>query len=95
MTVYELIEELKKYPPETRTVIPYCEGGYVDIIGVKKEPIVLNCLNMFHYGNHEIKRNYEADLKEEVHFVLPPEKTGGVTDAVILTDDLWDFEKGK
>ena len=95
MTVKELIEEVKKYPPENRVVIPYCEGGYVDIVAARQEPIILNCLNMFHYGDHEIKRYYEADLKEEIHFVLPPEKTGGEADAVILTNDPYEFEKDK
>ena len=33
MTVYELIEELKKYPPEMRIVAPGYEGGCDDITG--------------------------------------------------------------
>ena len=42
MTISELIEQLKKYPSDTRVIIPGYEGGYDDIKEIQEEAIVLN-----------------------------------------------------
>lgn len=53
MTVETLIEELKKYPPETRVLVKAYEGGYMDS-AVKPMKAVINYRHNVEYmGNHE------------------------------------------
>ena len=87
MTVGELIEELKKYPKETRIVMSICEGGYDDIAIVRKVSLLLNCYNMFHMGRHDEKNHYEECGKGLLKAMnKDPNKTYDAIDAIILAD---------
>jgi hypothetical protein len=54
MTIAELIEELKKYPQDTRVVIRGYEGGVNDVDYVEETEIYLNYnKGVWYYGLHE------------------------------------------
>ncbi len=58
MTVSELIEELKKYPPETRVMITSSDPGIDDIKVADYLAVYLNCyedLPSFGRGFHQEK----------------------------------------
>ena len=60
MTAKELIEELKKYPPETRVVITSGDPGMDDIEVLDYLPVYLNCYEeRFQYGRHQEKSYYD------------------------------------
>ncbi|RZD18995.1 MAG: hypothetical protein EVG15_02515 [Candidatus Acididesulfobacter diazotrophicus] len=84
----ELIKELKKYPPETRVVIPGYEGGYDDIKELKEISLVLDCYIPDYYGRHEEKSEYESRIGSIGTFyetVRPEDKIGGIVKALILS----------
>ena len=55
MTVKELREFLKKYPPNIRVVISGYEGGWDDVNpeSISKKEVLLNCGKQTYYGKHE------------------------------------------
>ena len=54
MTIAELIDELIKYPQDTRVVVRGYEGGVDDVGGVKEIEIYLKCnMSTWYYGTHE------------------------------------------
>lgn len=53
MKVKNLIEELQKYDPETRVVLPGYEGGYKDVGYVSESELALNVHDEWYYGAHE------------------------------------------
>lgn len=77
MTVQELIEELKKYPPEMRIVTPGYEGGCDDVIGTGKTTVRFDINPEEWYGRHDDINDPGAGEKN------PPEQTTS-TEAVIL-----------
>jgi hypothetical protein len=52
MTIAELIEALSQFDPSTPVVVSGYEGGYNDIMEVKKTEIQLNVNRMWFYGAH-------------------------------------------
>jgi hypothetical protein len=52
MTVNELIENLKKYPPDMRVIITGYEDGYNDISIIEEKQIAINALTEWYYGQH-------------------------------------------
>ncbi len=65
MTVHELIEELKKYPPEMRVVASGYEGGCDDVTGSKKIRLMLDYYKAEYYGRHEESLKAHIDKKAE------------------------------
>ena len=53
MTIAELIDELIKYPQDTRVVVRGYEGGVNDIDWVEETEIYLNYNTPSYYGKHE------------------------------------------
>lgn len=53
MIISELIEQLRKYPPEMRVVVSGYEGGYNDISLLYECRIILNVNTEKYYGQHE------------------------------------------
>jgi len=53
MTVFELIEKLKKLPPDTRIVVAGYESGFNDIQALKSVLIKLDQKDEWYYGAHE------------------------------------------
>jgi hypothetical protein len=53
MTIAELIDELIKYPQDTRVVVSGYEGGVNDIDWVEGTEIYLNYNTVRYYGKHE------------------------------------------
>ena len=63
MTVSQLIEQLKNYPPDLRVVSRGYEGGYNDVDTFENLKIVLDHNEEWYYGKHEdasFIRNEEA-----------------------------------
>lgn len=95
MTVKELIEELKKYPPETRVVVDGYEGGYDDVASLKNASLVLDAYVVDWYGPHAEESSYQEWVsrdKDDSEWNMGREtvkskieETGGVVDAVILS----------
>lgn len=54
MNVEALIEQLKKYPPDTKVVIAGYEGGVREISYTGLCPIALNVNDEWYYGPHEL-----------------------------------------
>ena len=85
MTVRELIEELKKCPPDSRVVFRNVEFGFLDIAEIKNSPIVLDVYGKYGMsGPHEEKSYYEHVRDEG--WLRPIENSGGIVDAVLLMD---------
>ncbi len=57
MKVYELIEELKKYPPEMRIVALGYEGGCDNITGTVKTVVEFDVNPEEWYGRHDDKND--------------------------------------
>ena len=53
MTIAELIEQLQKYPQDTRVVVRGYEGGVDDVDEVELTEIYLNYNSVRYYGKHE------------------------------------------
>jgi hypothetical protein len=53
MLIKELIEELKKYPQDSRVVVQGYEEGYNDITAISQLKIALNVHKEDYYGAHE------------------------------------------
>lgn len=71
MTVEELIEKLKSFPPQSRVVTPgFDESDYDDIATV--EPIRLAIAPAGSLSNHS-GRHYEAEEFERLHGADTPE----------------------
>ena len=77
MAVYELIEELKKYPHDMRVVAPGYEGGCDDITGTVKTAVEFDINPEEWYGRHDDK-NDPASVEKN-----PPEQTASA-EAVML-----------
>lgn len=77
MNVQQLIEELKKYPPEMRVIVNGYEGGYIDLEKVYVQSIRLNVHRKddWYYGRHD-DANYPMALLDD--------KTAPVVDALLL-----------
>lgn len=58
MTINELIEILRQFPPEMRVVVKGYEDGFDDIDTIKQVSLILNANEEWWYGAH-------ADLKEK------------------------------
>jgi hypothetical protein len=58
MTVNELIEHLKNYPPDMRVLTLGYEGGYDDVGEMRSEDVAFNVNNedTWYYGSHELTR---------------------------------------
>ena len=54
MTIAELIEQLQKYPQDTRVVVRGYEGGVNDVGEVEETEIYLNYNTSWFYGKHEV-----------------------------------------
>jgi len=52
MTITELIEVLRKYPPELQVVVKGYEDGFNDIDTIKQVSIILNANEEWWYGSH-------------------------------------------
>lgn len=77
MTVSELIENLKAYPPTMRVVVEGYEAGYADLMleSFEVTGIKLNQLNHWCYGRHEHASRY--DMADEEALVLSREAGSG------------------
>jgi len=69
MTISELIEELKKYPQNTRIILHGGEGGYHDVKSLYEKEIAVRVKTneMWCYGPHEngqrgVRNFYETAL---------------------------------
>ena len=58
MTIHELIETLKNFPPGMQVVVKGYEGGYNDIDKIKQVSMILNANEKWWDGAH-------AEAKEE------------------------------
>lgn len=76
MTVSELIEALKKHPPDMRVIINGYEGGYEDVwpASIRKRRIALNIHEPEFFGPHD-DEDYE------------PEEPHEIVDAVLIERD--------
>lgn len=65
ITIAELIQKLKSYPPELRVVLPGYEGGYNDLTRLGTINLALNVHPEDYYGNHDDvnykKGNYQTE----------------------------------
>lgn len=52
MTIHELIESLKRYPPGMQVVVKGYEDGFNDIDTIKQVSIILNTNEEWWYGAH-------------------------------------------
>ena len=52
MNVKELIQLLRKHPPEMRVIVDGYEGGYDDTRGLEIKNIALNAHKEWYYGPH-------------------------------------------
>ena len=53
MTVSEMIEKLKEFPPDMCVIMCGYEGGYSDINEFNYTPIMLNKNTAWYYGKHD------------------------------------------
>jgi hypothetical protein len=66
MTVAELIEKLKVYPPDMRVFVEGYEYGFCDLEKIHEEEIALNATPQPTYGGrHDLKSNYPPGLYPE------------------------------
>jgi hypothetical protein len=62
MTVSELIELLKAFPPDARVIVAAGEEGYDDTTSAEAIPLRLNVNNKKYYGAHAMaRRDQRAD----------------------------------
>ena len=64
MTTTELIENLKRFSPDTRVVISGYENNFNDVLNVKKMKLRLNVSEHWYEGAHE-----ESEFDESVSAV--------------------------
>jgi len=65
MTVSQLIEALKNYPPDLPVVVSGYEGGYNDVDSFENINIVLDYHTAWYYGRHEaVESIYKEDTKK-------------------------------
>ena len=63
MTVAQLIESLKNYPPDLQVVVSGYEGGYNDVGRFEKIKIIRDYNKEWYYGKHErVEDIYDAEL---------------------------------
>ena len=62
MNVEELMKILKAMPPKSRVIIEGYEGGYDDILVVKKIPIRLNANKEDQLGAHKLSTSLKAKI---------------------------------
>jgi hypothetical protein len=60
MTIQELIDKLKTFPPETMVVVKGYEDGYNDISSFEKVALQLNAHEEWYYGQHDITKDLNA-----------------------------------
>lgn len=53
ITASELIEQLQQHPGDMRVIMPGYEGGFVDVAGMERVNIKLNCNTEWYYGPHK------------------------------------------
>ncbi|MEN8157695.1 MAG: hypothetical protein ABFS10_12155 [Bacteroidota bacterium] len=58
MTVDELINKLRDFPPDHRVIIPGYEDGYNDITIIKKTEIIPDYFTEWYYGQHLDKDDF-------------------------------------
>jgi hypothetical protein len=63
MTIKELIQELQKYPEDTRVLVHGYEDGFDDVSEVKEGVFNENVNTEWYYGKHQ-----EADKKSPYTF---------------------------
>lgn len=66
MTVSQIIEQLKNYPPDLRVVVSGYEGGYNDVDIVQKISIVTDLHTEWYYGKHETADSLYGQNVEEL-----------------------------
>jgi len=59
-TISQLIEELSKYPPDTRVMIHGYEDGFNDCNGVGFAKVKLNVNTEWYSGAHDLHDSYHA-----------------------------------
>ena len=63
MTVAQLIESLKNYPPDLQVVVSGYEGGYNDVGRFEKIKIIRDYNTAWYYGKHErVEDIYDEEL---------------------------------
>ncbi len=60
MTIQELIDKLKTFPPETLVVVKGYEDGYNDISSFEEVALQLNAHEEWYYGQHDITKDSSA-----------------------------------
>lgn len=60
MTIQELIDKLKTFPPETLVVVRGYEEGYNDISILKEISLELDANEEWYYGQHTISKDSNA-----------------------------------
>lgn len=61
MAVAELIEQLKKHPPDKRVVVDGYEDGFDDLVKVKELLLNLNHYEEWYYGEHEKSKDGKGE----------------------------------
>ena len=61
MKISELIEQLKKYPPNMRVIIPAYESTYDDVNALYETEILLNVNPGWYFGDHEDAGSKKSD----------------------------------
>ena len=65
MTVAQLIDSLKNYPPDLPVVVSGYEGGYNDVDSFENVKIVLGYNDEWYYGSHEdVASIYDEERKK-------------------------------
>lgn len=71
MTVAQLIESLKNYPPDLPVVVSGYEGGYNDVDQFEHVNIVRDYNKEWYYGKHEDAASiYNEDIKKNAVLAL-------------------------
>jgi hypothetical protein len=52
MTIKQLIEKLKQYPPDMRVIISGYEDGYNDISNIEEKEIAIDIISDWYNGQH-------------------------------------------
>lgn len=85
MTIKELIDKLKKFPPDMRVVTRGYQDGYENPISVDKISIHLDANKPGHYnGNHEYHR---TDDREECFNCGVFTKQENVEEVISISED--------
>ena len=66
MTVTQLIEALKNYPPDLPVVVSGYEGGYNDVDSFENVKIVLGYNDEWYYGSHESVDSLRGEEAEKL-----------------------------